>query len=254
MADTGFTAVTERDLCAIARSWPLCERDEFGYVITTHCQMPNGSLVRVRIHEVGGMWVVSDGGATLEEAAASGIDKPLFGLNVRRAIRAKGLAFVDGRIETPRIGPESLFNGVVVVANTARDIAETLIYVGGAEYGETLEKRTRRILVGRFQSWVLSKPIIISGASERDHKFDNALDLPDGRKVLVDVVKHQGNSINAAVVANLDVRRLENPKLVQRIVFDPSENWKNEEIALLGVGAIPVAIDGLADSIDRIAA
>jgi hypothetical protein len=254
MADHGYAAVSDRDLCAIARSWPLCEHDELGYVITTHCQMPNGSLVRVRVRQVADSWVVSDGGSALEEAVASGIDKPQFGLNVRRVLRDKGLTFVDGRIETPRIGSESLFNGVVVIANTARDIAETLIYHGGADGSDTLEKRARRILVGRFHTWVLSKPVIINGASEREHKFDNALDLPDGRKILVDVVKHQGNSINSAVVANLDVRRLDNPKLVQRIVFDPSENWRNEEIALLGVGAVPVALPALGDAIARIAA
>jgi hypothetical protein len=52
----------------------------------------------------------------------------------------------------------------------------------------------------------------------------------------------------------LDVKRLNNPKLIQRIVFDPTEDWRNEEIALLGVGATPVALPSLADAIERIAA
>lgn len=254
MAKAGSIAVIERDICAIAQSWPLCRQHGNEYVITTHCQLPNGSLVKVHIRRSGDGWIVSDGGSALDEAVASGIEKPVFGLNIRRVIRDKGLSFADGRIESPRVGEKSLFNATIVVANAARDIAETLIFIGSAFTEETLESRTRAILVGRFRSWVLSKPVIIPGASEREHKFDNALDLPDGRKVLVDVVKHQGNSINSTVVANLDVQRLNNPKLVQRIVFDPEENWKNEEIALLGVGAVPVALPSLGDSIHRLQA
>jgi hypothetical protein len=254
MAEVGQISVMDHDICSIVRSWPLCERVGDEHIVVTHCQFPNGSLIKVRIRKSGNGWIASDGGASLDEAVSSGVDKPIFGMNVRRAIRAKGLAFSEGRIETPRVGVESLFNAVVVIANTARDIAETLIFVGSAFSEETLETRARKILIGRFHSWVSSKPIIIPGASEREHKFENALDLPDGRKVLVDVVKHQGNSINSTVVANLDIQRLNNPKFVQRIVFDPTENWKNEEISLLGVGAMPVSLPSLADSIERIAA
>lgn len=254
MAEVGHTAVIDRDLCTIIRSWPICQHDGDEHVVTTHCQLPNGSLVKVRIRQSGDGWIVSDGGAALDEAVAAGVEKPAFSLTVRRAIRTKGLSFVDGRIESPRVGEASLFNAVVVIANAARDLAETLVFVGSTFAEETLETRTRKILVGRFHALVTSKPVIIAGASEREHKFDNALKLPDGRKVLVDVVKHQGNSINSAVVANLDVQRLNNPSIIQRIVFDPNESWKNEEISLLGVGALPVALSGLADSIERIAA
>lgn len=254
MADAASVAVMERDLCAIVRGWPLCRRERDEFVVTSHCLLPNGSLAQVRIRAVGDEWIVSDGGAALDDALSSGVEHPTFTLNVRRAIRSKGLHFIDGRIESPKVGANSLFNAVIIVANACRDIAETLIMLGNGGTEEGLDARARKILVTRFQSWLLSKPVIISGASERVHKFDNALDLPDGRKVLVDAVKHQGNSINAVLVANLDVKRLENSRLIQRIVFDPNESWKQEEISLLGVGATPVALPNLADAIGRIAA
>lgn len=257
MAELGSTPVNPAgtvDLCALVQTWPLCSVDGFEHVITTHCQLPNGGLVRVRVRRSDDGWVVSDGGAAVDEAAASGIDKPIFGLNVRRAIRSKGLHFVEGRIESPKISEHSLFNAVVLVANTCRDVAETLIFVGGAHYSESLEGRTRRILVGRFHTWVSAKPALISGASDRQHRFENVLNLPDGRRVLIDVVRHQGNSINSSIVSNLDVKRLENPRLIQRIVFDPDEDWKSEEVELLSVGATPVALPNLIESVDRIAA
>lgn len=252
MADAGPTAVNTSDLCALVHSWPLCGTDADGYFILTHCQMPNGSLIKVRVRQINDQWVVSDDGAALDEARSAGIMSPAFGLNVRRAIRSKGLEFNDGQIQSPRIALDSLHNAVIVVANACRDVADALIIVGGRKDDETLEKRARRILVHRFHSWVSSEAAYIDGASERTHKFDNVIALPDGRKVLVDVVKHQGNSINSAVVANLDVARLNNPKLIQRIVFDPAEKWKPEEISLLEVGALPVSLTRLGDAIERI--
>ena len=253
MATAGSIAVT--GLCDVVRAWPLCAPEGDGFVITTHCQLPNGSLIKVRIRPAGGdHWIVSDGGAALDEAVASGIEAPAFNLNIRRAIRSKGLSFVDGRLETPRIKVESLFNAVVVIANASRDIAEALLMIGADFSEQRLGRRAREILISRFHTWVLSKPVTISGASERVHRFETALKLPDGRRILIDTVKHQGNSINSAVVSNLDIRRLEDPKIVQRIVFDPGENWKPEEIDLLSVGATPVALPGLAQAVQRIAA
>jgi len=257
MADLDPTAMIRSlggGVCDIVRGWPLCDYDGSVYTITTHCQLPNGSLVRLRVRRVEGGWVVSDGGMAVDEAVASGISRPSFGLNVRRALRTKGLHLTEGCIESPKVSEDSLFNAVVIVANSCRDIAENLIFAGGLSGEGTLERRTREILVERFHTWVLKSPVIICGASDRQHKFDTALDLPDGRKVLVDVVRHQGNSINSAIVSNLDIARLNDDRFVQRIVFDPVEDWKSEEIELLSVGATPVALPSLADAIERLAA
>ena len=254
MAATGTIAV-KPDLCDIVRGWQTCARHGEDVLVTTHCQLPNGSLLKVRMRPAGdGLWIVSDGGAAFDEAIYSGIEAPTFNLNVRRAIRSKGLSFVDGRIESPRVDTASLFTASVIVANTARDVAEALLILGARGDEQSLEQRAREALVAKFHTWVLSKPLTISGASERLHKFDTALSLPDGRRVLIDVVKHQGNSINSTIVANMDVRRLGDESLVQRIVFDPEENWKPEEIALLKEGATPVALPGLISAIERIAA
>ena len=254
MAATGSTAVTEAGLCGLVRAWPICKAVGADYLITTHCQMPNGSLVRLRVRRADDGWVVSDGGAALDEALASGIARPVFGINVRRAIRSKGLVLIDGQIETRSIKESALYAGVIVVANATRDIAETLIYVGSSLDEDTLDRRTKKILVGRFHTWVQARPLIISGASDRVHKFDNTVNLPDGRRIIIDTVKHQGNSINSAIVSNLDVRRLHNDMIVQRIVFDETENWKREEIELLEVGATPVALGNLGDAVARLAA
>ena len=253
MATAGQTSMNmPLDVCELARSWPLCTRERDAFLVTTHCQLPNGSLIKLRIRPMGReRWIVSDNGAALDEALCSGVEHPAFGLNVRRAIRSKGLNFVDGRIESPRITADMLFSASVIVANAARDVAETLLMLGDDVAEKNLDQKAREILISKFHSWVSQKPVTIEGASERPHKFANSLTLPDGRRILIDSVKHQGNSINSAVVANLDVQRLENPKLIQRVVFDPTEKWKPEEIALLEVGATPVALPNLGQAIER---
>ena len=91
------------------------------------------------------------------------------------------------------------------------------------------------------------------GHSEKEHRFDTAVVLPDGRKLLVDAVNHHMDSINSRVVANLDVKQLEDPSIIQRIVFDPLEEWRSEDLNLLKVGATPVALPQLARSIERVA-
>lgn len=242
------------DLCSFIRDWYRCEVSDGVYRVCTLVQMPSGSVIALRIRQHGDRWIVSDAGCAIEEANKAGIDKPNLGLNIRRAIRSKGLMFSDGRIEAPPVAIEKLQAAAVCVANTSRDIAEAFIMIGRDNREYSLDRRARNLLVQRFQAWVSAKPVIIRGHSEKEHKFDNALVLPDGRKVLVDSVHKHANSINSSVVANLDVKQLEDPTIIQRIVFDPTEEWRPEDLSLLRVGAQPVALPQLAKSIARVAA
>jgi hypothetical protein len=50
-------------------------------------------------------------------------------------------------------------------------------------------------------------------------------------------VSPEASSINAAVVAHLDVKRANVPNVVRRIVYDDEEKWKAEDLSLLSVGA-----------------
>lgn len=254
MATLGQAAVKDwADLCDFVRSWQLCRLVDDAYRISTLVQMPSGSVVDLAVRQHGERWVVSDSGAAIEEATKAGIDKPNLGLNIRRAIRLKGLQFVEGRIESPAVGMDSLQAAAIAVANTSRDVAEAFILIGRDEREYSLDRRARNLLIHRFQTWVSAKPVLVRGHSEKEHRFDTAVVLPDGRKVLVDAVNHHANSINSRVVANLDVKQLEDPSIIQRIVFDPLEEWKSEDLALLRVGATPVALPQLAKSIERVA-
>jgi hypothetical protein len=240
-------------LCDFVRSWQLCRLVDDAYRVSTLVQMPSGSIIELAVRQHGEHWVVSDSGSAIEEATKAGIDKPSVGLNIRRAIRLKGLQFADGRIESPPVPMESLQAAAIAVANTSRDVAEAFILIGRDEREYSLDRRARNLLIHRFHTWVSAKPVIVRGQSEKEHRFDTAVILPNGKKVLVDAVNHHANSINSRVVANLDVKQLEDPSIIQRIVFDPLEEWRPEDLKLLKVGATPVALPQLARSIERVA-
>lgn len=246
--------LTKTEVCELIRSWHTCEHLKGSLRFTTMVQAPSGSLITIKIRALGDRWVVSDGGAAFGEALSAGIEKPAVNLNIRRVLRAAGLTFNEGLIESPPIELGMLQQACAAVANTSRDIAEALITIGRDERELSLDHRTRRLLVDKFHTWVSSKPFHIRGQSEKEHKFDMALLLPNGRKVLIDTVRRHSNAINSVVVANIDIKNLHDESIVQRIVFDPSEPWKPEELTLLKVGAVPVALPQLPMSIEKAAA
>ncbi len=244
----------ETKICEILRNLHTCDHSNGTIRFTTMVQAPSGSLITIYVRPHGDRWVVSDGGSSFAEAMSAGLDEPRINLSVRRALRAAGMRFSDGAIETDPITIDRVQQAAIAVSNLSRDIAESLIAIGRDESELSLDRRTKRLLIQRFQSWVAHGPVMIRGESEVDHKFDTVLNLPDGRKVLIDTVNHHRNSINSVVVANLDIKNLQNDKIVQRIVFDPADKWKIEDINLLKAGALPVSLPNLTESIERLAA
>ena len=64
---------------------------------------------------------------------------------------------------------------------------------------------------------------------------------------------HDPSSINARVVANIDVKLAKYEKLDQRIVYDDGENWSADDLSLLQVGNTPVVpFSKAADVIGRL--
>lgn len=218
----------------------------------TLLQYPSGSLARVFFRPVGDLWAVGDNGGAFREVAAAGIDEPAQLGKLRKMLRQRGLGLHDGEIQTSPVGERELVRAAIAVANATRDAADLVISAGRNERMRSIEMRTRNILVTRYKTFVSSRPVMVSGRSDRQYRFSNALHLPDDRLILVDTVNHHANAINSAVVTNLDIRRQDDPRIVQRIVFDPAEPWKPEEISLLEEGAKPVALPFLESAISRI--
>ncbi|MCC6780114.1 MAG: hypothetical protein IT537_26355 [Hyphomicrobiales bacterium] len=73
--------------------------------------------------------------------------------------------------------------------------------------------------------------------------------------MLVDPVINESSSINARVVANLDVKLLGDKKTKQFIIFDDSLKWSASDLNLLRVAQTPIVPFSRADQeFERLAA
>jgi len=170
-----------------------------------------------------------------------------------RLITDQGLSIRDGVIFTARIPIEAVSGAIIHVANASQDIARWL-------YEHMKVKRTRdfkdvlaKFLKLSFDDRV-SHNVIIVGHSNKPHKIANIVSLPNGRRLIVDPAVHDVSSINARVVANLDVRAVNNPLLEQRIIYDDEEDWTPADLNLLQVGATVVPFSRSSEVFARLAA
>jgi hypothetical protein len=142
---------------------------------------------------------------------------------------------------------------VLLVANASQEVARWL-------YEHTKIKRSRdfrtllaEFLKSRFDDRVEHNAVIF-GHSNKPHRFANVISFSNGRRLIVDPVTNEPSSINARVVANLDVKATENPAIEQRIVYDDDEHWAPADLNLLQVGASVIPYSRSSDVIERLAA
>ena len=94
---------------------------------------------------------------------------------------------------------------------------------------------------------------LIIGVSLKPHKFENLIILPNNRRLIIDPVMADASSVNARVVANMDVKMADIPGLEQRIIYDDDEDWNHADLNLLQVGAPIIAFSKSADAIRTLA-
>ena len=96
-------------------------------------------------------------------------------------------------------------------------------------------------------------PTRIVGASDKAHKFANVVSFANGNKLIVDAVANDPQSVNSRVVANLDVKSKNDPRIAQRIVYDDEDDWLRADLNLLNVGATVVPFSRAQEVIQRVA-
>lgn len=220
--------------------------------ITTHCMYPSNGLVRVTIRGGRETIVASDEGEAVGEALSAGIQIKDSDRLLRSVVKTHGLLINKGIIHTPPMPISSTPLAILLVANTAADSATWL-------YGHMKLKRDRdfRRLLADFlrkkfdERWTHDAKIV--GASSKTHKFANLISFPNGRRLIVDPVANDPSSINARVVANLDIKSTNDPMIEQRIIYDDEEDWSKSDLNLLNVGATVVPFSKADEVIQRIA-
>ena len=217
--------------------------DESGVVVTTHCMYPSNGLVKVLVRGGESTIVATDDGGAMEEATAAGIPFSDYNRQLSYVINSHGVSTADGVIYTPHMPIEAAPLAILLVANASQEAARWMFDHAKIKRSRDFKMLLADFLKRRFESRVSHNAIIV-GHSNKPHKFANVLKFEDGRRLIVDPVTNEASSINARVVANLDVKAVEDPKLIQRIVYDDEEDWTPADLNLLGVrrtGSVPVS-------------
>lgn len=223
-----------------------------GWRVSTHCMYPSNGLVEVTVRGGRSTIIASDEGGAFGEALSAGVPVRDYSRRVSHLVTEQGLILKEGVIYTPPMPLDAAPLGVILVANAAQEVARWL-------YDHTKVPRLRdfRIMLAEFLqrrfNERLSHNTVLVGHSNKAHRFANVVSFPDGRRLVIDPVTNDPSSINARVVANLDVRSANDPGVTQRIVYDDEDSWSASDLNLLQVGATTVPFSRSQEVIERVA-
>lgn len=224
-----------------------------GFTVATHCLYPSNAVVRVSVHGREREFIVTDEGGATDEAASMNLrlqgSIPLIAPIVRR----QGLKFQKGVIFSPPLPAEAVGPAVLLVANASKEAAYRLLDHLRVAVTRNFRQALTELLQRTFHQ-ELRHDLPIIGASNKPHKFDHVVELAGGRRLLIDPVSRESTSINARVVANLDVRNAGNSDIIQRIIFDDHEKWPAADLNLLQIGAPVVPFSQTSDVLVRLIA
>ena len=223
-----------------------------GILVTTHCLYPSNGFVNVVVRGFGNTFSVSDNGGAIHEIEATGVtdirpDKTLASL-----VKAQGLTVQDSTIVSPLVTLNALPIAIALVANASKEMAEWLFDNSKIKRTRDFKAMVKEFLHQTFDRNSFADEFVV-GVSNKPHKFENLIVLPNRRKLIVDAVVADASSINARVVANMDVKMAGIPGLEQRIIYDDEEDWKPADLNLLQVGAPVIAFSKSATAIRNLA-
>lgn len=224
-----------------------------GVRVSTHCLYPSNGMVGVVVRGGDNAFVVSDEGGALQEIGASGRSLASASHAMGRLVRPQGLRVENGSILSPPVTLSELAVAIILVANASKEVADWGLANTKFKPARNFKQALAELLKRHFHD-ELKHDQLIAGRSNKAHKFRHVVHLSRGRRLLIDPAVNDSTSINARVVANMDVRMAENPDLLQLIVYDDQEKWESATLALLGFGAPTVAFGKAEGEIKRFAA
>lgn len=224
-----------------------------GFHVPTQCLYPSNNGVSVVVRGGGDSFIVSDEGGALNEIRGSGIGVRPSDRQVRAVVAQQGLKVRDGVIYAPPVPLDAVAAAILIVANASKEMADWGLDHLRFSVPRNFRADLAELLERRFNdNMKADQPVV--GASNKPHKFGHVIYLPHSEKILVDPVVNDSSSINARVVANLDVKMVGDRKTKQVIVYDDRLKWSASDLNLLKVGAPIVPFSLAGQEIERLAA
>lgn len=210
-------------------------RQDEGFIrVGTQVLYPSNSAVTLSIRGKS-TFVVSDQGGALDEITSSGRWEIPSDRRINGIIANFGLRVSKGTIYAPAVPFEALPAAILLVANASKAVAEWAYSHIRFTVTRNFKKDLEFILQTHFNESLKNNTDVV-GQSNKSHKFAHVVYLEKKRKLLVDPVINDASSINARVVANMDVRMRGDPSISQLIVYDDRLTWKSSDLNLLRVG------------------
>lgn len=229
-------------------------RTDNSALVRTSCILPSGSLLNVSVQPAIDGWIVCDEGAVVADAIAHGFDVDFSLKGLASRLSREGLRIEKGRIYSERVSPGELPFMVAYLATSAIDASKWLLNNAAKHSRRGVADLLNELVDRRYSELRLHEPLEVFGNSSKRYAFDNVLLLPNRQRLILDPVKKNDGSIKSRLVANLDVAQAHHENLLQRIVYDESENWEQQELALLSVGAPTIKISRVEEVVDRMVA
>lgn len=211
---------------------------ENGVLCNTHCLYPSNGMVQVAVMGAGDTYFVTDNGGAFREAEAAGASIKNPDRQYSKLLAKQGLTIENGVICSPKIGIESLPAAISIIANVSKEISESIFHTWKIERSRIFKDLVRDFIKTEFHVEVKEEKII--GQSNKSYSFCNVIDFMNGSKIIIDPVLKDPNSINARLVANLDVRSKHYPNLSQSIIYDDEQKWQPTDLNLLMVSGVPI--------------
>lgn len=238
--------------------WPRVFEQDGEIIVPTHCLYPSNGSVTVSVcPAIGGHYLVTDRGGAYDEVGSSGSRLAPFvaARMIKHLASGYGLT-VDGNclIRADRVKPDELMSAIILVANASKDAASDMLHRFKPRLRRNLKAELAELLEVQFPHHVLRNKVVVVGASNKPHRFDSAVRLSGDRQLVLDVVSREASSINAALVAHLDIKNANLARIEQRIIYDDDDKWSSADLNLLKIGAIPVPFSKAASVLERLAA
>lgn len=224
-----------------------------GFLVHTTCMYPSNDVVRVVVRGGTNEFIVSDDGGAIAAVESAGVDFLGGGRALRKYVRTQGLKIENGAIISPKVTAEQLPVAILLVANASQEAAHRELEQRKLRPTRDFKHMLETLLYQRFPDRT-DKGHVVVGESTRQYKFDYAVRSLNGKILLLDAVTPDYSSIASRVLANLDVKNLNDNNFVQRIIYDDRLPWKAEDIVLLQNGAPTVPYSEFPRSLDRLAA
>ena len=219
--------------------------------VVTQCMYPSNGFVQVYVRGGENTFVVSDEGGAIQQIRSAGAELKNFDRMLKPMLEQFGLNVADGVIRAPACDASNVAYSIVVVSNASKAAADWLFSRVRVKPHDNFKDVVSHFLNATFRD---VRHEVIVGHSNKAHKFDNIIHLDDGRRIIVDAVVPDANSINARFAANMDVRSAGLSNIEQRIVYDDNDDWSIADLNLLQVGAPLVKFSKAPEAIRRLVA